>query len=102
MLTGSYVSRPTIPFLLRPGVLDDIRAVSIARNSQLDVTGLLIVTVLYFAQVLEGPEDAVDEVMRSIAADPRHHEIVVVRRNVLKRLQFPLWRMARFEHETFE
>ncbi|MCL6251238.1 BLUF domain-containing protein [Altererythrobacter sp. KTW20L] len=101
MLTISYVSRPSIPSLRRTRVLDDIRAVSIARNSQLGITGLLIVTAMYFAQVLEGPEDAVDDVMKSILADPRHHEIVVVRRDIANRRRFPLWRMARFEHETF-
>jgi hypothetical protein len=96
-----YVSRPTIAIGDRADELDDILAVSAARNSALDITGLLIATPDYFAQLLEGPSASIDEVMASIMADNRHHDVRVVRRSDDHLRRYPAWRMARFERENF-
>ncbi|WP_275229759.1 BLUF domain-containing protein [Novosphingobium album (ex Liu et al. 2023)] len=96
-----YVSRPLIENEDRARVFDDIQAVSIARNSMLEITGLLIATPRFFAQLLEGPARGVDTVMASILADPRHHEVRVVRRSEAAVRRYPLWRMARFDGENF-
>ncbi|MFN3473191.1 MAG: BLUF domain-containing protein [Blastomonas sp.] len=101
MLSLVYVSRPTSWQKGRSETLEDIQAVSIARNSMLDITGVLIATVSYIAQVLEGPASAVDTVMASILVDPRHCDIIVVKRAETDRRCFPLWRMLRFEEEKF-
>lgn len=101
MLSLAYVSRPTPWQKSRSETLEDIRTVSIARNSMLDITGVLIATVTHIAQVLEGPERAVDTVMASIVDDPRHCDIVVVNRAKIDRRCFPLWRMLRFEEQKF-
>jgi len=85
----------------RSGVLDDIQAVSIARNTQLDITGLLISTTDFFAQLLEGPGPGVEAVMASILADPRHHDVRIIRRSEVDAPRFPQWRMARFDGEAF-
>ena len=45
---------------------------SIARNAQMGVTGALIYTGSHFIQALEGDEEQVEELMRSIVADSRH------------------------------
>jgi len=55
--------------------LDIGRIVEGARSRNLfnDVSGMLVFTGDYFAQLLEGPAEAVDLIMGSIRADPRHH-----------------------------
>lgn len=42
------------------------------RNAELGITGLLCFSGDHFAQVLEGPAAALEEVMTSIRADGRH------------------------------
>jgi hypothetical protein len=53
-----------------------ILEVATQRNASLDVTGALCCSGEHFAQVLEGPGDALDELMRSIRADGRHTVLV--------------------------
>ena len=101
MLSLAFVSLPTHWEKCRKETLDDIKTVSLARNSQLDITGLLIATISHFAQVLEGPKCAVDDVMASISVDPRHCQIVILQKIPIETRQFPLWRLATFERETF-
>ena len=52
---------------------------SCARNAGLDVTGALISVGGHFAQLLEGPQQAVELLMRSIEDDPRHMRVKIVR-----------------------
>lgn len=92
-----YVSRPRIEPTDRAQILDDLQAVSIARNSSLDITGILIATSGFFAEHLEGPADSVDAVMASIVADPRHHDLRIVQQKDIAASRFYNWRMLRFE-----
>lgn len=101
MLSLIYVSRPLIQPTDREQYLADIQAVSIARNSTLDITGLLIASPEFFAQVLEGPEEDVAAVMASIFADPRHADLRVVKRSESSTRRFPRWRMACFDSADF-
>lgn len=68
--------------------------VSRERNRALKVTGALIATHRFFAQVLEGPDAAIDELMLSIARDRRHRDVTVVRREALPARRFDNWSMA--------
>jgi hypothetical protein len=101
MISMVYVSRSKIAGIDRRGALDDLMIDSLTRNSTLDITGVLIATPRYFAQVLEGPAQSVDAVMASIARDPRHQDIRVVRRTPVVASRFPNWRMVRFNSENF-
>ena len=101
MLSLVYVSCPSVEPDVRSEALDDIQAVSIARNTELEITGLLITTSDYFAQLLEGPAPGVDAVMARIVADPRHYDIRIIRRSELAARRHPQWRMARFDGERF-
>ena len=69
-----YVSR-------RPATTDDIAAivqVSRAGNASLDVTGALVASRNWFAQILEGPGDSIDELMASISCDERHSDMDIL------------------------
>lgn len=58
------------------------------------ITGALIFTGKHFAQVIEGDETVVGNLMASIAGDPRHDQINIVMRDRLSDRRFPDWSMA--------
>lgn len=101
MLSLTYVSTPLIPVADRPNVLDDLQAGAIASNSALDITGILLATPLYFAEWLEGPDGNVRAVLERNLADPRHHDLRVIRKSFVEARRIPTWRMVRFEGEYF-
>lgn len=67
---------------------------AVVRNGTLDVTGALIYTGARFAQLLEGANSAVDQIMASIEKDRRHEQIIYlpVRQRPVRR--FATWAMA--------
>jgi hypothetical protein len=65
-----------------------------ARNDTLGVTGALIWHGTRFAQVLEGPPEAVQALIDSIRADPRHDEVETVEDAAVATRAFPGWSMA--------
>lgn len=71
-----YVSRRS-EFGSREDDIDNIVDVSQSRNAALDVTGALVATPHHFAQIIEGPTDAIDALMTSIIRDRRHFDIVM-------------------------
>ncbi|HEX9954984.1 MAG TPA: BLUF domain-containing protein, partial [Allosphingosinicella sp.] len=73
----------------------DIVDVARARNSGLSVTGALVFSEQSFAQVLEGPAAAVEELMASIERDPRHHRLsVLIDASLAAGRRFSDWSMA--------
>jgi hypothetical protein len=73
-----YVSRSLIAPTDREAIVADIVTVSHSRNASVGVTGALISTEAAFAQILEGPAAAVDELMLRIRRDSRHTDVAVV------------------------
>lgn len=63
---------------LPPTTVGSITSRARARNLERGITGLLVFDGQRFCQHLEGPRDAVDELMAQIAKDPRHTDIRVV------------------------
>ena len=64
-----------------PGDPDQLRAIVTAgrkRNETLSVSAALVAARGQFAQVLDGPEEAVAMLMASISSDPRHERVTVV------------------------
>ena len=87
--------------------IERIVSTSQLRNRQRDLTGALMVCDGHFAQVLEGDEIHVEETMRKIAVDPRHHDLVVRDRTAEAKRLFARWDMAfvdpgRCEKDVFE
>jgi len=73
-----YVSQKTVAWPDDGPDVEAITAVATSRNAILGVTGALISTDHFFAQILEGPEAAVDDVMASILRDARHRSVKVL------------------------
>lgn len=101
MISLTYVSAASVDETERANELQAIHSISVARNTSLSITGLLIASPSFFAQVLEGPEANVEAVMTSIVQDERHRDVVVFRRENAKERQFANWQMALYDTAGF-
>jgi hypothetical protein len=91
-----YVSEhdlPTDAEGFNPAFLD-IERVAVRANAEAGITGFLVCARRWFAQVLEGPAPAVDQLYAKLASDPRHHSVRLVERSEIARRRFPDWHLA--------
>lgn len=87
-----YVSAAT-----RDMSADELRAIldsSVFHNTQNEVTGLLLYFDRTFMQVVEGPEEAIDELMTRLERDPRHYGINILSRTEVQAREFARWSMG--------
>jgi len=91
-----YCSRNTIPGAIE-AVAAEVRgilAISRVNNARDGVTGGLLFSKGCFAQVLEGPLDAVGAAFERIQCDARHCDVVVLQSGPITKRDFPDWSMA--------
>lgn len=100
MLSLLYVSRSLLRWSDTERQLAEIVAVAVGRNLANGVTGALIHTGRNFAQLLEGPPAAVEEIMGSILVDPRHAAVNIVSREPTQERAFPNWSMLLVERNA--
>jgi hypothetical protein len=96
-----YVSQS---LLASPGLAEQLREIelaAIARNGDLNITGVLIAAPRYFGQFIEGDPDDVMALMDIIYADPRHRDVRVCCTTPLEHRMFAGWRMACFGPSYF-
>jgi len=89
-----YASVSTLAADEEEAELGRIVEVSRDRNPRLGVTGTLIYTKARFAQILEGPPDAVDQLMEKIVRDRRHDRVTVVDVRETRRRRFAGWSLS--------
>lgn len=89
-----YVSRSRLIIPTQAAEIDRIVAGSIDRNAGLQVRGALIFTERHFAQLLEGPPAAIEELMVSIRRDERHESVTVIEDRPIDGYRFPDWSLA--------
>jgi len=82
--------------------VDAIRTASLARNSSLDLTGVLVTSESHFAQYLEGHQLHLDAVMASMSADARHDDLVLSEVSASPDRRFPTWHLACFAETSFD
>ncbi|MDR6689426.1 hypothetical protein J2X55_000325 [Microbacterium sp. 1154] len=92
LVSISYVSAASEPF--DDGHLNDLLAQSRRSNHGHDLTGMLLYRRGRFFQVLEGPQDAVDELMTKIRRDPRHTGVRVLLSEHIDERRFTEWTMG--------
>ena len=63
-------------------------------NAALGITGALLFNSGFFAQVLEGPLDRVEQTFERIQRDLRHDDISVLECSLAPSRDFPEWAMA--------
>jgi hypothetical protein len=64
------------------------------KNKEQDVTGALLFNSGYFAQALEGPRLAIEQIFETIQRDPRHGDVTVLSSQTGGHRDFPEWSMA--------
>jgi len=75
-------------------VIDHIITTSRRNNPRFGITGLLTFGSGFFFQWLEGPEDNVTNLLKTISADPRHRNVVLLtQENEFRERIFPNWDM---------
>lgn len=92
MLSLTYLSSATD--LMDEQELMDLLATSRPRNEERGLTGMLLYCDGNVIQVLEGPDDVVDETFATISKDPRHRGILVMLRDEITERAFPDWSMG--------
>ena len=93
MLQGLiYVSSPN-PSLDRTDI-ESILSSARRKNTESDVTGVLLYCPKMFVQVLEGEPEALDKTLESITADDRHSDLTVLTRDPIDARVFSDWSMA--------
>ena len=91
-----YCSRNLIPGTPEAVAADisSILAVSRRNNARDGITGGLLFSDGCFAQVLEGPLDAVESTFERIQCDERHSDVTVLQSGPITARDFPDWSMA--------
>lgn len=86
-----YVSQATVR--PRPETVDAIVATAQRVNPTLGLTGVLLWSDVHFAQLLEGPADALDLMYARLAQDPRHRDLALLGRWAIAERLFSDWSM---------
>ncbi|HEX8444144.1 MAG TPA: BLUF domain-containing protein [Allosphingosinicella sp.] len=94
MLSLLYLSRCVLEPDDQERELRAILSVAVQRNLRSGITGALVHSGCDFAQILEGPEAAVAQVMGSILIDHRHEDVRILARQQIEQRSFPNWGMA--------
>ena len=74
--------------------IDAILRTARSRNERAGVSGALLFSGAAFAQVLEGPLAAIQEIFESILCDERHQDVVLLRNAAAPTRVFTDWSMA--------
>lgn len=90
----AYVSRSRLPEGDFDAEVQSILGAARRNNPPKGVTGALLFSMGYFAQVLEGPVDAVEEIFENIQLDERHDQVRVLYYRPVSARAFAHWSMA--------
>lgn len=87
-----YSSNPVEP--LGSAEIEALLEQARGRNRALNLTGILFYDDREFLQLIEGEQDAVEQVFASIKQDPRHCNITVFHTGTVAVRSFSTWLMA--------
>ncbi len=89
MLSIVYISSATPPF--SEAALSALLEQSRKNNARLQITGILLYKDGDIMQLLEGPEPALRELMKTIYSDRRHTGVIQLLEQEISARQFPDW-----------
>ena len=72
------------------------------KNTQSEVTGILLFNGVHFFQLLEGPDEHVTRIYQDICADPRHYNLVEVMRDSAPERRFGTTGMELFDLRAYD
>ncbi len=91
------IYRSKAPSDIKTEMIKEIIDEAIAFNNQVGITGCLVYDRGYFLQLLEGEEEAVDQLYRKIKKDARHSEAEILSTGYTKNRIFESWKMGYVE-----
>ncbi len=97
----SYTSIATAPDDIVEADVREICALAGPHNEQVGITGALTLRNGRFAQVLEGPLEALRALMERVIADPRHHSVQIITDGPIMARRYAEWSMAYREPKDF-
>ena len=74
--------------------IDNILTTARENNAQKEITGALLFNDGCFAQVLEGPQEEVEDLFEDIQGDSRHSNAMVLSCKAISKRSFSDWSMA--------
>jgi hypothetical protein len=95
MLQMIYTSEAKKKF--SPGELQALMLTARRNNDRSGITGMLLYEDGTFLQVLEGENEVVETTYQRIAADKRHHKIMLIARFEIDHRSFHDWEMGFFD-----
>lgn len=95
-----YVST-AIPSLTEADIAQ-IVATATEHNAKFDITGALAYNGVNFAQVLEGAESHLEQLMANIKNDERHSGVIEMARKPIEKRNFDGWHMKHIEGLQFD
>lgn len=87
-----YCSHATVPMEVPLNVAEILGAAT-RNNKHHGITGVLAYADGIFIQAIEGPKTAVDALMKRLASDRRHRDILVLGSEKIRERRFPDWVM---------
>lgn len=94
MFSLLYASRSTLQPSEADAAVKALVSAGRSRNEKADVTGCLVFGAGRFAQILEGEQSAVEDIMRSILRDPRHTEVAILQQGEAATRRFADWALG--------
>lgn len=91
MIAIACYSKATVPF--DQSMLNALHDAEVKSNRQLGLTGYLSWKNGHFFQYLEGPENAVDEILQEIKKDSRHAVLTTLQLGSIDKRRFSQWEM---------
>ena len=91
MLAIVYISSAVHPF--SEADLTALLKQSQQKNAELEITGILLYRDGEIMQLIEGPDEAVKKLAKTIYADQRHRGIIQLLEKKISRREFPDWSM---------
>jgi hypothetical protein len=82
--------------------IGSILSIARAKNKKAGISGALLFNGEAFAQVLEGPLGAVEEIFEHIQRDERHSDVVMLRNAASQERVFSDWSMAYADPEAVQ
>jgi len=82
---------------LKPLTSDELVAIlkkAREKNARLDITGMLLYKNGNFLQALEGPEQAVMDLYKTIQQDARHYQVATILKRPIQKRDFSEWEMG--------
>ena len=78
---------------LQASDLEDIHRTARELNSLEGITGLLIFNGTHFLQIIEGTDNAIEDLVARLRRDPRHESIEIREERQIDERSFPDWSM---------